>query len=312
MVFYEAGRMESVPESIGLQVRPISRADRVEGGLRQPIRLTMDYLYREPLSAWMRLGEGETLWMDLVAGTHSVEDGKESVNFSFPFSMPGWQVRVEVPFGVVRPDVDQIPSACKNWFTMGRWADVSNDSYGVTWVSMDAPLVQVGGVTANLLNSHTDPKVWRREVGETQTLVSWAMNNHWGTNYRAYQEGPVVFRYLVRPHSGYDAAVASRFAVPASQPLLPVRARGAAPQRESLLRLGAQQLLVTGLKPADDGPGVIVRIWNAGDEEVVSGLQWRDKSAAAIYRSDTSERAGEPVQAKLSAGANEMVTIRVE
>jgi alpha-mannosidase len=100
--------------------------------------------------------------------------------------------------------------------------------------------------------------------------------------------------------------------VPASQPLLPVRARGAAPQRESLLRLGAQQLLVTGLKPADDGPGVIVRIWNAGDEEVVSGLQWRDESTAAIYRSDTSERAGEPVQGKLSVGANEMVTIRVE
>jgi alpha-mannosidase len=248
----------------------------------------------------------------LVAQGYHAEDGKESVNFSFPFSMPGGQVRVEVPFGVVRPDVDQIPSACKNWFTMGRWADVSNDSYGVTWVSMDAPLVQVGGVTANLLNSHTDPKVWRREVGETQTLVSWAMNNHWGTNYRAYQEGPVVFRYLVRPHSGYDAAVASRFAVPASQPLLPVRARGAAPQRESLLRLGAQQLLVTGLKPADDGPGVIVRIWNAGDEEVVSGLQWRDESTAAIYRSDTSERAGEPVQGKLSVGANEMVTIRVE
>ena len=107
-------------------------------------------------------------------------------------------MRLDVPFGVVRPDEDQMPGACKNWFTMGLWADVSNDDYGITWVTLDTPLVQVGGITATLLNSQTRPEVWRRSVGRTQKLYAWAMNNHWGTNYRAYQEGPTRFRFALR------------------------------------------------------------------------------------------------------------------
>jgi alpha-mannosidase len=167
-------------------------------------------------------------------------------------------------------------------------------------------------VTANLLNSQTDPKVWRREVGETQALVSWAMNNHWGTNYRAYQEGPVVFRYLFRPHWGYDPAGSSRFAVAASQPLLPVRARGSAPQGESLIRLGSEQLLVTGLKPADDDRGVVVRIWNAGENEAAADLQWRGDADVTFYRSDTSERMGERIEGSVTIPAWGLATVRAE
>ncbi len=46
------------------------------------------------------------------------------------------------------------------------------------------------------------------------------MNNHWGTNYRAYQEGPTVFRFILRPHGRRDQAEASRFATGFSYPLL--------------------------------------------------------------------------------------------
>ena len=76
-------------------------------------------------------------------------------------------------------------------------------------MTLDAPLVQVGGITATLLNSQTNPDVWRKEVEPTQKLYSWAMNNHWGTNYRAYQEGPVVFRFVLQPHGPFDPAGAS-------------------------------------------------------------------------------------------------------
>ncbi len=50
-----------------------------------------------------------------------------------------------------------MPSACKNWLTVGRWVDVANAEFGVTWVTLDAPLVEVGGITATLLNSQTNP-----------------------------------------------------------------------------------------------------------------------------------------------------------
>ena len=60
-------------------------------------------------------------------------------------------VEAQVAGGVIRPNVDQIDGSCKNWFVVSNWADVSTSGRGVTWVTLDTPLVQVGGLTANLL-----------------------------------------------------------------------------------------------------------------------------------------------------------------
>ena len=56
---------------------------------------------------------------------------------------------------------------------------MSNEDYGITWATLDAPLVQVGGLTARLLNSQANPDVWRKTIEPTQQVYSWAMNNHW-------------------------------------------------------------------------------------------------------------------------------------
>jgi hypothetical protein len=77
---------------------------------------------------------------------------QEGVHFGFAFNVPGG-MRMDVPWGMIRPEKDQLPGACKNWITVGRWVDVSNDEYGVTWATLDAPLVEVGGITANLISS---------------------------------------------------------------------------------------------------------------------------------------------------------------
>ena len=40
----------------------------------------------------------------LEAASYHAKDGKESVNFAFPFNVPDGEVRLDVPFGVIRPD----------------------------------------------------------------------------------------------------------------------------------------------------------------------------------------------------------------
>ncbi len=247
----------------------------------------------------------------LVAKSYHANDGKESLNFSFPFQVPKGQARLELPFGVIRPDEDQIPSACKNWFTVGRWADVANDQYGVTWITLDAPLVQVGGLTANLLNSQSNPAVWRKRVGPTQRLDSWAMNNHWGTNYRAYQEGPVLFRYLLRPHRGYDPAASSRLAIAQTQPLLPIRGRGPKPVGHSMLKVSNDRVLVTGLKPSDDGKALILRLWCASAQDAPTRLEWSGRKPVRVYRSDTSEGQGTEVRGEFLMPAWGVQALRV-
>jgi hypothetical protein len=248
----------------------------------------------------------------IVAADYRSKEGKESLNFGFPFAVPGGQVRLEVPFAVIRPDEDQIASACKNWFTVNRWADVSNETYGVTWITLDAPLVQVGGLTANLLNSQANPDVWRKRVGPTQKLYSWAMNNHWGTNYRAYQEGPHVFRFLLRPHHGYDPGAASRLAIAAGQPLLPAAARGRAVPAAPLLKLGSPDVLVTGLKPSDDGKAIILRLWACAGREVKTTLEWAEPVPRSVWIGDTSEKAVTKLSGPLTVPAWGLVTIRAE
>ena len=91
------------------------------------------------------------------------------------------------------------------------------------------------------------------------------MNNHWGTNYRAYQEGPTLFRFILRPHGPPDLPQAQRFAMSFSQPLLCARASATKLSTTSLLRVEPSDILVTATKPTDDGKGWIMRLFNAAD-----------------------------------------------
>ncbi|MCA9263749.1 MAG: hypothetical protein KDA60_07855 [Planctomycetales bacterium] len=249
----------------------------------------------------------------LEANNYFENAGKESVNFAFPFHVPDGEMRLNVPLGVMRPEQDQIPSACKNWLTVGRWGEIANAQYGVTWVTLDAPLVQVGGITATLLNSQSDPSVWRKTIEPTQKLYSWAMNNHWGTNYRAFQEGPVQFRYMLRPHEGpADDAQATKFATSRSQPLVCVPGRGPAPDGQPLLRVEPENVVVSGLKPSDDGRAIVVRLLNVSDDNADVRLSWSGAEIARQSVSDTSERPSETHRDTIPVVGRQLVTVRAE
>jgi len=237
---------------------------------------------------------------------------KESVNFAFEFNVPGGGMRLDLPLGVMRPETDQMPSACKNWFTVGRWADVANQNCGIQWVTLDAPLVEVGGITATLLNSQTNPDAWCKTVGPTHKLYSWAMNNHWGTNYRAYQEGPTRFRFILRPYRKSDPAENSRFAIGFTQPLLPLTARGAKPGKAPLLNLDSEDVLATALKPSDDGRAIIVRLFSASGKTEKVKLAWGSKQPSAIFLTDTSEKPGAKLGNQVTIPGYGLVSLRAE
>ena len=213
---------------------------------------------------------------------------KEGVHFRYAFNVPKGTVRMDVGWAAVRPEIDQIPAACKNWFSVQRWVDISNDRYGVTWSPIDAPLVELGGITANLLGSQTDYHVWIQHLVPSQTILSWVMNNHWHTNYRADQEGPTVFRYALQPHLSFAPEEAAKFGVSCSQPLLAFKAAGTRPAK-SRLTLSSNKVLVTALKPADDGRGYIVRLFGASGKPERVKLSWGEPSPAHVWLSDLSE-----------------------
>ncbi len=237
---------------------------------------------------------------------------KEGVHLGFAFNVPGCTTRMDIPWAVIRPEIDQLPGACKNWFTVGRWVDVSNQDYGVTCATLDAPLVEVGAITANLIGSQTDPNAWIGKTESSPTFYSWVMNNHWHTNYLAEQSGPTTFRYALQPHKQYDAIAAQRFGIECSQPLVVVPARGVAPAAASLLELDTPDVIVASIKPSADGRAQIVRLFGAAGKPAKVKLKWNSSRARAVYRSNLAEDRVAPMAGPVDVGAWEIVTLRVQ
>ncbi len=249
----------------------------------------------------------------IEAKSYLANEGKESVHFAFPFNVPGGELRLDAPLSVVRPEKDQMPAACKDWLSVGRWAEVANRDFGVTWVTLDAPLVEAGCMMPPLLNSRTTVDSWRKKIEPTQKLYSWVMNNHEETNYRAYQEGTVQFRYVLRPHRGSAGdAENSRFATGFSQPLVPLPGHGIAPGGTPLLRVEPAGVLVTALKPSDDGQAWIVRLLGAGGAPATAKLAWSQPAPKRVWLSDTSERPLQRLTGDVPVPAWGVVTIRAE
>jgi hypothetical protein len=235
----------------------------------------------------------------------------ESVNFAFPFNVPGGNFLLDLPLGAMRPELDQMLSACRNWLTIGRWADLTNSSYGITWVTLDAPLIELGSITATLFGAQGNPASFLRTNNPGQKLYSWALNNDWETNYRQYQTGLIPFRYFLRPHLPYAPAEASRFALACNNPLLPASARGAAAPSTPFLQVGSSDVIVLSIKPSDDGAACIVRLFGASGKDVTASLTWA-QTPAHLWLSDTSERPLAPVTSPVTVPAWGVVTLRAD
>ncbi len=72
---------------------------------------------------------------------------KESAHLAFPLNVPGGIVRADLGEAVVEFEKDQLPGSCKDFVGVTSGIDVSNGQAGVTIVSLDAPLFEIGALT---------------------------------------------------------------------------------------------------------------------------------------------------------------------
>ena len=236
---------------------------------------------------------------------------KEAVHFAFPFLVPGGQVRYDVASGIVRPDSEQLRGSARNFVDVQSWADVSNDSLGVTWATPSAPLVEVGGIFAE--------SRWMRSIPRTQTLLSYAMNNYWHTNFKADQGGPVGFVYALRAHGPFRPEDAVRFGAERRAPLVVAPARGpaaSAPLFTIESAAGAapapQPVVATSVRPTADGRGWLLALYNPSPEARAVRLAWRRGERVRLFRSDSAEGALCALAGSVALPARGTVIVRVE
>jgi hypothetical protein len=311
---YRTGQLvyETLPEGRdGLFAMDFSRDDFGLWGVNPPFR-------REPPRA-VQVGEGVVhegvaeLSVDLelpgcrgVRGRYSLASGAdvlsvewtldkehvvgpEAVYVVFPFALGPPSFRVDLNGVACTPDVDQLNGTVRDWFPVRRWADVSDGERGVTLCPLDAPLVQLGGITTGKMATELHP--------EGPALVSWALNNHWMVNFKASQGGLISLRYGLRPHAGAcDDADAARFAAEQATPPLVLRDyRPGAARTGRFVSVDDEHVEVTA-KPAEDGDGIVVRFNDFGGRAREATLTVEAGEPASAARTSPLEEDREPLE----------------
>ncbi len=205
-------------------------------------------------------------WLDSRIKTFGIEweidkehiRDAEEIFVAFPAKLEGTKFRGDINAVPFTPDVDQLPGTVRDWFPVRDWVDVSDGKFGMTLAPIDAPLVQLGGITTAKAAAKLNP--------EGPVLMSWALNNHWMVNFKASQGGIIPLRYQITTHAGdVNDAAAGKFASEVQHPPIILRdyERRGATMKESFLSLKSDSALNISGKEALDGRGIVLRVHSA-------------------------------------------------
>jgi len=216
-------------------------------------------------------------------------ENKEAVFYAMPLNVPGFTIHHELAGGVVEPLDHQFSGSTSNYFGIQHFSDVSNDRYGITVASINAPLVEYGTPRPALWAAPNDAESIIRKP-EKSHLFFYLMNNMFFTNIPVSQPGLAEFSWSLRSHDGgWIEGKSGRFGWESSHPLQVFA--GGAPHAgvlpeasHSFLSLNCDNVVCSTIKPAEaNGEGFILRFleMNGSASRVRARLNLFGKIASA-------------------------------
>ena len=235
---------------------------------------------------------------------------KEGVHFGFAFDIPQPRTRMDIPWGVAEVDADFFPEGNRNWICFQRWLDISNAERGITWCSPDAPTFEHGAITANILGGATNSPAWLRKLQPSATIYSWALNNHWHTNFPLSQEGVLTFRYGILPHNtSYDAAAANRFGLEQARPLVATPAK-APVAITAPITIDNPRIVISSVK--SEPAGLVVTLRSLSDKPETAKLGFPGGKPKSVRLCSIAGKTGEPIGNTVSMLPYGTATLRVD
>lgn len=194
----------------------------------------------------------------------------EATYLLFPFNIPNAQARFDIGGTSVRPNLDQIPGTCRDYFTVQGWVDFNNGEHGITIATPENPMVQLG----DFHFAHNQSEI----TLERAMFLGWVTNNYWETNFPGAQPGTVTARYHILPYAGgFDEARAHKFAAESehSRPVVqhlgePVTLQ-LLPASGTMLHLPQPPILTLNLHMASGF--TLLTLYNASDEPHTATIQ---------------------------------------
>ena len=152
-----------------------------------------------------------------------------------------------------------------DWLTLNHFADIGNESTGITISSPDCNFMQLGNSTIDSIDTATP--IIKILVG-TDTIAG-----SYGKPFIKNQAGEKYFlqRFALLPHNKPDVTESMQFALEHQTPLICgeiTGGEGYPEKRFSLISISEPHVLLWSVKPAEEGigkEGVVVRCWNLSD-----------------------------------------------
>ncbi len=245
---------------------------------------------------------------------------KEELYYAFPFDVPDFQMRVELPGSVMQPGKDQLPGSFTGFSGIQHWAGVSNRDFGVTVATRDVPAIEFGEIRTNEWDREYNPK--------RSAFFFYFANNKENTNGAFFQGsetwklGYLELSFSITSYAG-DLATpqATRFGWEHNTPLvaevIPTAQQGPLQAASAAFSAGLpENVILQALKRAEDGNGWVARFYEcAGRQAAVSwsGLPLAPRQAFLTNlleeRIEPAKVAGRAVN--FSIGPWQLVTLRL-
>ncbi len=138
----------------------------------------------------------------------------EAIYFVLPLNLPaGWGCHFDTAGLPIALDEQQLPGACRNWFTAESFVSIHSHDRGATLFCPDAPMAMAG-------DFHFGPPLNSVPRNAKPLLLAWPMNNYWNTNFPVVQPGVHRFRYGLLTHAAFDAEQARAHAAAFANPVI--------------------------------------------------------------------------------------------
>ena len=220
----------------------------------------------------------------------------------FPFNLPNGRFRYEGPLCIIDPCTDLLPGAYADRLTVQNWVAVTDERQSVLWSSREAPVVSLAQLWPGRV-SPAHSAVVRADIEHPQpssaalrggSIYSLLTANNFGTNFAVAQSGELLFRYSITSLPG---AVSDSQAVCRAKhfhtPLPTIFTAGAGPDElpahDSFLQIDNPSIQLLALKCAEDGRGLILRLWNTGTEAAFTTITLPALSLTGAVVTDLAE-----------------------
>jgi len=243
---------------------------------------------------------------------------KDNVFLAFPLNVPDATVRGEYSLGTVRPYDDQLRLGTHDFLSVQQYVDCSNEEYGVTWTTREAPCVHIGEIRYNQFSNTYKP--------ERPWLYSYVMSNRLAGLYWHHPDRPqATLHYTLTSHAGsWPSGGAAGYGWERARPLcasvLSGKQGGPLPAEQSFVSLDAPNIQLVVLKPSEQaGRGFVLRLVETeGRPQTRVHVRLPLWSLARAMQCDVVENDGEPISLDadargfhVSVGCYGLVTVRL-